>query len=315
MSASIIGLGSMGLGMSSNIIRAGIPLRGYDTKPSARRRFAALGGVLGSSASDAARDSDLLVVMVVNASQANDVLFGCGVADALSPGATVVLCSTVSPSDVREIADRLESFGVGLVDAPVSGGSVGAEAGTLTVMASGGSRHVRRAKKLLGAISGKVYYLGDVPGIGATYKTVHQLAAGVHLVAAAELFALGSRAGCDPETLFDIVTRSSGCSWMLSDRGPRILDDDYSPRSTIDIFIKDLGLVLETGRDLGVPLPLASSAYQMLVAASGLGHSGLDDSAVIKSYESVTGVSSRRRGGKKVSKKVGGKQKHPKKSS
>ncbi|WP_217591567.1 NAD-binding protein [Octadecabacter arcticus] len=125
--------------------------------------------------------------------------------------------------------------------------------------------------------------------MGATYKVVHQLAAGVHLVAAAELMALGSKAGCDPQKLFDIVSQSAGQSWMFNDRVPHILDDDYAPRSTVEIFVRDVGLVLQTGRENNMPLPLSAAAFQMLVGACGMGHGKLDDSAVVKAYEAMTG--------------------------
>ncbi|MDQ2088870.1 NAD(P)-dependent oxidoreductase [Marimonas arenosa] len=289
-STAIIGLGAMGMGMARNILAAGLPLKGYDLSGPARDRFAGLGGSACDSAAGAADGCDLLILMVVNAVQARAALFDTGAAAALAPGATVMLSSTVAPADARALAADLAATGVTLLDAPVSGGQVGAEAGTLTVMAAGAAAAFDRAAPVLEAIAKTVHRLGDTPGLGATYKTVHQLAAGVHLVAAAEVVALGTRAGCDPETLLSIISGAAGQSWMFDDRAPRMIMDDPPVTSTVEIFLKDLGLVLETGRDTATPLPLAAAAYQMLTAAGGLGHGQADDSAVIRAYQALTGT-------------------------
>ncbi|MCC0027181.1 MAG: NAD(P)-binding domain-containing protein [Zhengella sp.] len=286
---AIIGLGAMGLGMAGNILQAGIALTGYDIAPAARERFAALGGDPSETAAGAASGAGLLLVMVVNADQARTVLFDSGAAHALAPSATVVLSSTIAPSDARDIAARLNALGHHMLDAPVSGGQVGARAGTLTVMASGPDEAFARAGSLLAAVANTVHRLGGEAGIGSTYKVVHQLAAGVHLVAAAEYMALGARAGCDPRKLHEIVSSSAGQSWMADDRVPRMMEDEPSVTSTVDIFVKDLGLVMQAGRDVSAPLPLAAAAHQMLLAASGLGHGKQDDSAVVKAYEALTG--------------------------
>ena len=286
---AIIGLGAMGLGMAGNILQAGIALTGYDIAPAARERFAAIGGDPSETAAGAASGAGLLLVMVVNADQARTVLFDSGAAHALAPSATVVLSSTIAPSDARDIAARLNALGHHMLDAPVSGGQVGARAGTLTVMASGPDEAFARAGSLLAAVANTVHRLGGEAGIGSTYKVVHQLAAGVHLVAAAEYMALGARAGCDPRKLHEIVSSSAGQSWMADDRVPRMMEDEPSVTSTVDIFVKDLGLVMQAGRDVSAPLPLAAAAHQMLLAASGLGHGKQDDSAVVKAYEALTG--------------------------
>ncbi|MCJ7872014.1 L-threonate dehydrogenase [Phaeobacter sp. J2-8] len=287
---AIIGLGSMGMGMARSALAAGIALKGYDIYAPSRDAFAEFGGTACDSVAEAARGVELLVLMVVNAAQAEDVLFGENGATAeLASGATVMLCSTVAPSEARAIAAKLGDLGYDMLDAPVSGGKVGADAGTLSVMASGSPSAFEAADRMLAAMAGTVHRLGDEPGLGATYKVVHQLAAGVHLVAAAELMALGAAAGCDAQKLYDIVSGSAGMSWMFKDRVPHMLDGDYTPRSMVDIFIKDLGLVLQTGKECTAPLPLSAAAHQMLLGASGLGHGKLDDSAVVKAYEVMTG--------------------------
>ncbi len=281
---AIIGLGAMGMGMAKNIIKAGIPLKGYDISPDAMVRFSELGGT-PSTRDTVTQSVQLIIIMVVNIDQARRILLDEGLAAAADEGTTIMLCSTVSPSEVRALEADLKQYGLNLLDAPVSGGQVGADEGTLTIMASGSSASFACAKKVLQAISKKTYKLGDTPGQAATYKVVHQLAAGVHLVAAAELMAFGVKAGCDADTLFDIVAESAGQSWMFKDRVPRILDNDYAPRSMIDIFVKDLDLVMNVGKDCGASLLLASTAAQVLADASSQGYGKMDDAAVVKVYE------------------------------
>lgn len=293
---AIIGLGAMGLGMARNIIGAGVALKGFDLSEAACARFAEAGGTVAKTAAEAATGCDLLLLMVVNAAQARAVLFDSGVTEALEPNAVVMLSSTVAPSDAREIAARLAEGQHMLLDAPVSGGQVGADAGNLTVMASGPERAFERAATVLDAVSGILHRLGDEAGQAATYKVVHQLAAGVHLCAAAELLALGAKAGCDPQTLYDIVTNAAGNSWMLGNRGPRMMMEDPPCASSVDIFIKDLGLVLQTGRDAGVALPLSAAAHQMFTGASAMGFGREDDSHVIRAYEALMGTTIRDKG-------------------
>ncbi|MDV7271575.1 NAD(P)-binding domain-containing protein [Thioclava sp. A2] len=287
---AIIGLGMMGQGMARNIIAAGIDLHGFDLSEAARAGFAQAGGKVAASAAEAAAGADLLLVMVQTPAQAHAVLFGAGVADALAPRATVMLCSTVAPSDARALAAALAEAGHIMLDAPVSGGQTGADAGTLTIMAAGPEAAFARAEGVLAAISKKVHRLGNEAGMGATYKVVHQLAAGVHLVAAAELMALGVKAGCDPRALYDIVSNSAGQSWFFDDRAPRMMEADPARTSSVDIFIKDVGLVLQTGKENNVPLPLAAAAHQMLLASAALGNGPEDDSTVVRAYEALIGL-------------------------
>lgn len=281
---AIIGLGAMGQGMARNIINAGVALKGYDISPAARAAFAEAGGVTGEDPNVLVAGCNTLVVVVANAAQVEAALFS-GVTDALAPGSVVILCATVAPSDVRAFAERLEAAGHMLLDAPISGGQVGANAGALTVMASGPADAFARADPVLQAISKKVHKLGDAPGLGATYKVVHQLAAGVHLVAAAEVLSFGVKAGCDADVLFDILVNAAGQSWMLEDRGPRMMTPGSDPTSTVDIFVKDLGLVAGAASEVGARVPLAEAALGMIMDASRMGLGREDDSRVIDAYQ------------------------------
>lgn len=288
----VIGLGAMGMGMARSLLAAGFAVCGYDVRPEAAAALVAEGGTQAASPAEAASGAGLLLVMVVNAAQADAVLFGPdGGISALAPGSVVILSSTVPAVAARALGQRVADAGHLLLDAPVSGGTVGAESGSLTFMASGAPAAFAKAEAALAAMAGKVYRLGDEPGIGSTVKAVNQLLAGVHLATAAEAMAFGTRAGADPRTLFEVISHSAGNSWMFGNRVPHMLDDDYTPRSAVDIFVKDLGLVLDAGRELRFPLPLAAAAHQLFLMAAAAGLGREDDAAVVKVFERLAGIS------------------------
>ncbi len=287
---AFVGLGSMGMGMARNLLAKGHRVIGVDRRPEAAAEIAAAGGSSAASPQAASGQADVLVVMVVNAVQAEEVLFGAsGAAQTLPKGAVVMLSSTVPASFARLAGERLAKTGHLLLDAPVSGGQARAVDGSLTVMASGSAAAFDRAQPILDAVAAKVYRLGDTPGNGSLVKTVNQLLAGVHIAAAAEAMALGTKAGIDPRTLFEVISNSAGNSWMFTNRVPHMLDGDYAPKSAVDIFVKDLGLVLDTGHEVRQPLPLASTAHQLFLSAAGAGWGALDDAAVIKVFEALGG--------------------------
>jgi len=288
----VIGLGSMGMGMARRLVGAGFEVAGCDVRPDAVDAFAAAGGKAAATPAAAAAGSGLLVVMVVSAKQADEVLFGAnGAVEALPAGAVVMLSCTVPASFAAATAARLEASGHLMLDAPVSGGVVGATKGTLTVMASGPAAAFVVAEPALAAVAAKVYRLGERAGIGSTVKTVNQLLAGVHIAAAAEAMAFGTRAGADPRTLYEVISNSAGGSWMFANRVPHMLDGDFTPTSAVEIFVKDLGLVLDGGHELRFPLPLAAAAHQLFLMAAAAGHGGEDDSAVVRVYEALAGIS------------------------
>ncbi|MGH6944466.1 MAG: NAD-binding protein, partial [Geminicoccaceae bacterium] len=178
--------------------------------------------------------------------------------------------------------------GLHLLDAPVSGGAVGAEGGTLTIMASGAAEAFAAADAALHACAKQVHRLGDRPGIGSTVKAVNQLLAGVNLVTAAEGMAFGVALGADSRVLYEVIRNSAGGSWMFENRVPHMLDEDYTPRSAVDIWVKDLGLVLDTGRQMRMPLPMAAAAYQVVMMAAAHGLGPIDDAGFVKIYERFT---------------------------
>lgn len=287
-----IGLGAMGAGMARNLAARSFAVRGFDVSAAALARLEADGGTAAASPADAAAGADLLMLVVATADQVEAVLFGRdGAVASLPAGATVAVHSTVPPDFVRALADRLADGGHHLLDAPISGGAARAADGELTVMASGGAEAFAAADPALEAVAAQVYRLGAAAGLGSTVKMINQHLAGVHIAAAAEAIALGTRAGADPRVLYQIIANSAGGSWMFVNRVPHMLDDDFTPLSAVEIFVKDLGIVLDSGRGLRFPLPLAAAAHQQFLAAAAAGHGRLDDAAVIKVYEQLAGIS------------------------
>lgn len=287
----VVGLGSMGLGAAISAVARGVTTWGLDMRPEPGQRLAAAGGHVAASLADLASRCDVVVVLVVNAAQTEQVLFGDGgLAQHLRRGSVVVCSATVDPALPPRWAERLEAQGLWLIDGPVSGGPKKAAEGAMTVMASGRPEAFAAAGGVLDAIAGKVYRLGDTPGTGSTVKMVNQHLAGVHIAAACEAMALGMRAGADPRALYEVICNSAGSSWMFQNRVPHILDGDYTPLSAVNIFVKDLGIVLDAARALGFPLPLAASAHQLYLATAAAGHGAADDSSVIKFYAQLAGL-------------------------
>ena len=287
----VIGLGSMGMGAALSALRNGVPTWGCDPRAEARTAFEQAGGRAVASAAELAPHCDVVLVLVVNAAQTEDVLFGAqGIAPLLKKGAVVVTSATVDPALPPQWETRLAEQGVFLIDGPVSGGAKKAAAGQMTVMASGKPEAFAAAGELLNAFAGKVYRLGDAAGVGSTVKMVNQHLAGVHIATACEAMALGMKAGADPRQLYEVICNSAGMSWMFENRVPHILDGDYTPLSAVNIFVKDLGIVLDAARALKFPLPLAATAHQLYLSTAAMGLGGEDDSAVVKYYAQLAGL-------------------------
>jgi 3-hydroxyisobutyrate dehydrogenase len=287
----IIGLGSMGMGAALNLVAKGHDVTGCELRQTAWPELQNAGGACVASAAALPENLDALIVFVVNAAQADTVLFGPqGAIPRVSPGGVVLCCTTISPDIAKSMAAKVEAARLLFLDAPVSGGSVGARAGSMTVMASGSPAAFDRAQPVLDAIASKVWRLGDAAGAGSTVKMINQLLAGVHIATAAEAMALAIRAGADPQTVYDVITTSAGNSWMFQNRVPHILAGDDTPHSAVNIFVKDLGIVLDQARTLGFPLPLAAAAHQLYMAAAAAGHGTRDDAFVIRFYEALTGI-------------------------
>ncbi|CDY78395.1 D-beta-hydroxybutyrate dehydrogenase [Caballeronia glathei] len=287
----VIGLGAMGLGVARSLLRAGFAVHACDVRAPVLEAFAAEGGIACASPAEMGGKCDVVVTLVVNAAQTETVLFGSeekpGAVASMKPGGVVIACATVAPAFAVELGKRVEAAGLQMIDAPVSGGAARAASGEMTMMTSGPAAAYAASEDVLAAMAGKVYRLGDAHGAGSKVKIINQLLAGVHIAAAAEAMALGLREGVDPDALYDVITHSAGNSWMFENRVPHILAGDYTPLSAVDIFVKDLGLVLDTARTSKFPLPLSAAAHQMFMMASTAGHGGEDDSAVIKIFPGI----------------------------
>jgi 3-hydroxyisobutyrate dehydrogenase-like beta-hydroxyacid dehydrogenase len=291
MKVGVIGLGTMGMGAAVNLLKKDHAVTGCELRETARAEFAAAGGSVVATPMAFPTDLEAVVVFVVNAAQTEQVLFGeTGCLERLAPGAVILCCATVAPEAARTLAQRVEAAGFLMLDSPVSGGKVGAHAGTMTVMASGSEAAFAKAGPVLDAISIKVWRLGNEAGVGSTVKMVNQLLAGVHIATAAEALALGIRAGADPRTLYEVISASAGSSWMWQNRVPHILDGDDTPLSAVNIFVKDLGIVLDQARTLSFPLPLAATAHQLFLAAAANGQGARDDAFVIRVWQALAGI-------------------------
>jgi 3-hydroxyisobutyrate dehydrogenase len=251
--------------------------------------LAEAGGAAAASAAEAANGAELLVLMVVNAAQAEQVLFANGALEALPQGGIVALMATCPPGSVEKLSERVLATDRRFLDSPVSGGVAGARGATLTIMAAGPAATFAAAKPLLEALGDKIFHVGERPGQGAVVKTVNQLLCGVHIAVVAEAFSLAARVGVDLNVMLQILGGSSASSWMLNDRGPRMLQANPEVTSAVDIFVKDLGIVLEAGRETKAALPLAALAHQLFLATSGRGDGAADDSQVIRSYFAING--------------------------
>jgi len=287
---AFVGLGAMGLPMAQNLVKAGHEVRGFDLNATALAELEKSGGKVATSAQQAAAGADVLMLMVVNAAQAEQVLFANGGAAALNPGSTVILMATCAQAAVVALSKRVSEAGHRLVDAPVSGGVVGAQSGTLTMMVGCETATYEQISPLLQVLGERVFHVGQEPGQGAMVKTINQLLCGVHIAVAAEAFALADKSGLDLEMLLEIMSGSAASSWMLQNRGPRMLEQDPEVKSAVDIFVKDLSIVMQTGHDIRAGLPIAAAAHQMYLAASGRGDGKADDSQVIQTYRSMNGV-------------------------
>jgi 3-hydroxyisobutyrate dehydrogenase len=279
------------MGMAQSLVRAGESVSGFDINSDAVSRLQAAGARGAANPADAAQGAAVVLVVVLNAAQTDSVLFGAdGAVAAMAPGGVVISSATMSPQDARALAARCEAAGIHYLDAPISGGSVRAAEGELTIMASGSPAAFTASRPVLEVIARTVYELGDAAGIGASFKIVNQLLAGVHIAAACEAITLAKRLGLDIAKVYEVITASAGNSWMFENRIPHVIANDYTPRSAVDIFTKDLGIVSEIGRQTKFPMPMAASALQLFLMTAAAGMGADDDASVARLIARITGL-------------------------
>ena len=284
-----IGLGNMGLGMARNLLKAGFPVIGFDVKKEAMEEIRGLGGQAAGSAFETAHKARVSILVVLNFAQIEEVVFGKeGMKAGLREGDSLIVSSTIAPLQIRDLGQRLEANGVQVLDAPISGGKEGAEAGTLSIMVGGRKEIHERCLPLLQAMGKNIYYLGAL-GNGLSLKLVNNLLVAVNNLAVAEAVSLGTKAGLDPKLILEVIPKSAGDSWMFRNRAYRMVDRDFACRGELDILVKDLGYVLEMAKSIKLPLVLSSLAREIYQMASNLGYGKEDDSAVVKAVETMAG--------------------------
>lgn len=287
---AVIGLGSMGYGIAVSALRGGHQVWGFDVNAEQVARFRAQGGQT-SAMPEIAGTLDAVAVVVLNAAQTETVLFGSdGIAPRLKSGAVILSCATVPPDFAREMEARCGEHGVYYLDAPISGGSVKAAEGLLSVMASGRPEAFAAARPLLSNIAETVFELGDGAGAGSAMKAVNQMLAGVHIAAMAEALTFGMTQGVAPDQFLEVISKCAGTSWMLENRAPHIVAGDYAPHSSVNIWPKDLGIVLDIARKAQFGAPITAAAMQQFLAAAGMGLGAEDDAAVAKVYARNAGL-------------------------
>lgn len=287
---AIIGLGSMGFGMALSAVRGAHRVWGDDLSAKRKAEFVVEGGET-SLLSEAAPQLDVVAVVVLNAAQTEDVLFGDnGIAPKLRKGAVVMGCATVPPEFAKDMEARCTALGILYLDAPISGGAGKAAQGRLSIMASGHPDAFAAAKPALESLSETVFKLGDHAGPGSAMKAVNQLLAGVHIAAMAEAMTFGMTQGVAPEQFLDVISKCAGTSWMLENRAPHIVEGDYSPRSQVAIWPKDLGIVLDIAKSTGFNAPITQTALDQFKAAADMGLAAEDDAAVAKTYARQAGI-------------------------
>ena len=286
----VIGLGSMGYGMAQSCLRAGHETYGFDVAIEPMVRLQAEGGG-DAPLSEVSGKADAVVVVVLNAAQTEDVLFGPqGVVPLMRQGAVVVACATVPPEFAREMAARCEALGVHYLDAPISGGALKSAAGQLSIMAAGKAAAFSAAGAVLKATAETVFEVGDVAGAGSAMKAVNQLLAGVHIATMAEAMTFGMTQGVSPDMFVEVISKCAGSSWMLENRAPHIVAGDYTPHSQVNIWPKDLGIVLDIAKAANFSAPLTETALQQFDAAAVMGLGREDDAAVAKVYARNAGL-------------------------
>ncbi len=286
----LIGLGNMGMGMAKNLLKAGFPLITYDVRKAPLRSIRALGARVARNPKEVAAGAEISIIVVLNYAQIEQVVFGKnGLREGLHPGSAVVVMSTISPSEVKHLSKALRNQKVKVLDAPISGGKEGAEAGTLTIMAGGDKAVFEKCRNILAAMGKNVYYLGNL-GSGLTLKLVNNLLVAVNGLAVAEAMVLGMKAGLEPRIILEVIPKSAGDSWMFRNRAPQMAKRDFTCRGELDILLKDLAYVLEMGRTLKIPLVLTAAAKEIFQMASSMGWGKEDDSAVVKVIEKLAGL-------------------------
>ena len=287
----LVGVGNMGGAMAARLLESGWSVQVTDIDAARSGAAAKRGAMVRADAAQTASGCAALIVCVVDAVQTGDVLFGPGgAAAAMGPGQAVLLCPTITPGDVEDFAHRLAQRGIATIDAPMSGGPARARDGSMSLMVACGDPVFERHRALIETLSTNVFRISERPGDGARTKLVNNLLAGINLVAAAEALAMARQLGLDIVTTLDVIERSSGQSWIGTDRLRRAVAGDYEPRAHLTLLEKDTRLAVQAARDARFEGPLGPAARDVFARAAAAGLGALDDAAVFKLLSEPGGV-------------------------
>lgn len=285
MTVAFVGAGNMGGALVERLCEAAWPVTVCDTDALRQQQALAAGASLADTPLSSVAQlgpQDALVIVVVDADQCREVLWGeQGASFGLRPGQAVVLCPTIAPEDTVAIAERLAGQGIDCIDAPMSGGPQRARDGRMSLMVAAPQAVVDRHSRLLSALSLNVMQVSERVGDGARTKLVNNLLAGINLVGAAEVLALAERMGLNLTTTLDVIERSSGQSWIGSDRIRRAIADDLAPRAHVTLLEKDTRLAVAAARSVGFEGPLGAHAARVFKDAAEAGMADLDDAALL----------------------------------
>jgi len=284
-----VGLGNMGGGMARNLLRAGLPVVVHDLDPRKVQALSEHGAEVAANPREVARQTTRMISMVETTAQAEAVILGeHGFVHAAAPGSIVISSSTIDPFAVRRMGEALAARGIKMLDAPVSGGKTGADAGTLTVIVGGERETYEACEDIFRGLGKNLFHVGAL-GNGLAMKIVNNLMLQANAVAVAETATLAARAGLDPQLTLDIIRTSSGNSWAFERIMPRIVSRDFTAANTIDINHKDQALGCDFARQLGVPVPVAALTEQVYQMARAAGLNKQDGSSVVKVFEQLAG--------------------------
>ena len=284
----VVGLGSMGFGIAQSLIRAGYSVYGQDKNLNQQKRLIEEGGY---DKNIPFNDLQAVIIVVLNDKQTKEIIFGeNGLSEKLKKNTLIMVCTTVAPDFAKEMASSCNDKGLLYLDAPISGGSKKSAEGKLSYMISGSQKAFEVAKPILDCTSETVFEFGEHVGSGSAMKAVNQMLAGVHIAAMAEAITFGITQGIDPKRFLEVISKCAGTSWMLENRTPHIIDNDYSPKSSINIWPKDLGIVLDIAKNSNFSAPLTAAALQQFISAAGSGLGQEDDAAVAKIYARNAGI-------------------------
>lgn len=283
----VVGIGNMGIGVGSNLIKAGFEVMVFDNRPEPLEALREKGAVVAPDIPSLAKACKTVFSVLLNYDQNLSVISGPdGLAENMAEGGCIFVCSTISPAQARALAKIAEPFGLRLLDAPVSGGAEGAMAGTLSVMIGGDKAAVEENKEALDAVGSNIYHFGDV-GAGESAKAINQIMVAIDNAGVAEAMLFAARSGLDLKEVHHLISNSAGNSWIFQHRAMRMIERDFDPRGVLRILLKDTDIITDAADDMDLVLPLSNLARQLYRAGVNNGWGDDDDSAVVKVLEKL----------------------------